>query len=191
MNPALPARHKAAFLDRDGVINHERHYLYRPEHFEFIEGVFDACRHLQALGYRLIVVTNQSGIARGLYTEVQFQALSVWMCAQFAAQQVRIDAVYHCPHLHMPDAPVSAYNTQCQCRKPRPGMLQRAIRDFSLDPAQCLMVGDKGVDMQAAAAAGVARKILVQSGHTLSDADRALADEVWPSLGSALACVQN
>lgn len=186
MKPAEVVVGKAAFLDRDGVINHERHYLCQPEQFEFIEGVFEACRHLQALGYLLVVVTNQSGIARGLYSEAQFEALTDWMLQHFAEQQIHITAVYHCPHLFQPDAPDSPYNRECDCRKPMPGMLLRAMAEHQIDPERSLMVGDKGVDLLAAANAGVTRRILVQSGHALSESDLELADEVWPSLRSAL-----
>lgn len=171
---------KAAFLDRDGVINIDHGYTFKPEHFDFIDGVFDACRHLQNLGYLLIVVTNQSGIARGYYNEQDFAVLTSWMKQQFAAHGVKIDGVYYCPH-HLEKGLVP-YNIDCDCRKPNPGMLTQAIREFGIDPALSLMVGDKAADMQAAAAAGVGRKILVQSGQALSDEDLQSADLVWNSL---------
>jgi D-glycero-D-manno-heptose 1,7-bisphosphate phosphatase len=180
---------KAAFLDRDGVINIDHGYLYQPEQFDFIDGVFDACRHLQNLGYLLIVVTNQSGIARGYYTEHQFALLTSWMKQQFAAQGVKIDGVYYCPH-HL-EKGQNPYNIDCDCRKPQPGMFNQAIREYGIDPAQSLMLGDKAADMQAASAAGVARKVLVLSGQTLSDDDKQQADEIWPSIYTALTAVQS
>lgn len=180
---------KAAFLDRDGVINIDHGYLHQSEQFDFIDGVFDACRHLQNLGYLLIVVTNQSGIARGYYTEHQFALLTSWMKQQFAAQGVKIDAVYYCPH-HQ-EKGQNPYNIDCDCRKPRPGMFTQAIREYGIDPAQSLMLGDKAADMQAAAAAGVARKVLVLSGQALSAEDQQLADEVWPSIQTVLTAVQS
>jgi D-glycero-D-manno-heptose 1,7-bisphosphate phosphatase len=180
---------KAAFLDRDGVINIDHGYLYQPEQFDFIDGVFDACRHLQNLGYLLIVVTNQSGIARGYYTEHQFALLTSWMKQQFAAQGVKIDGVYYCPH-HL-EKGQNPYNIDCDCRKPQPGMFTQAIREYGIDPAQSLMLGDKAADMQAASAAGVARKVLVLSGQTLSDDDKQQADEIWPSIYTALTAVQS
>jgi len=180
---------KAAFLDRDGVINIDHGYLHQPEQFDFIDGVFEACRHLQNLGYLLIVVTNQSGIARGYYTEHQFALLTSWMKQQFAAQGVKIDGVYYCPH-HL-EKGQNPYNIDCDCRKPRPGMLTQAIREYGIDPALSLMLGDKAADMQAAAAAGVARKVLVLSGQALSDEDQQQADEIWPSIYTALTAVQN
>jgi D-glycero-D-manno-heptose 1,7-bisphosphate phosphatase len=180
---------KAAFLDRDGVINIDHGYLYQPEQFDFIDGVFDACRHLQNLGYLLIVVTNQSGIARGYYTEHQFALLTSWMKQQFTAQGIKIDAVYYCPH-HL-EKGQNPYNIDCDCRKPRPGMFNQAIREYGIDPSHSLMLGDKAADMQAATAAGVARKVLVLSGQTLSDDDKQQADEIWPSIQTALTAVQS
>ncbi len=185
---AVPLR-KAVFLDRDGVINIDHGYLHQPEQFDFIDGVFEACRHLQNLGYLLIVVTNQSGIARGYYTEHQFALLTSWMKQQFAAQGVKIDGVYYCPH-HL-EKGENPYNIDCDCRKPRPGMFNQAIREYGIDPAQSIMLGDKAADMQAAAAAGVSRKVLVLSGQALSDEDKQQADEVWPSIHTALTAVAN
>lgn len=175
---------KAAFLDRDGVINIDHGYTFKAEHFDFIDGVFDACRHLQNLGYLLIVVTNQSGIARGYYNEQDFAVLTSWMKQQFAAHGVKIDGVYYCPH-HLEKGQVP-YNIDCDCRKPNPGMLLQAIREYGIDPAQSLMVGDKAADMQAATAAGVARKFLVRSGNPLTAEDLHSADQVWDSLADVL-----
>ena len=178
MSTAQPVR--AAFLDRDGVINVDHGYVHRPEDFIFIDGVFEACRHLQSLGYRLIVVTNQSGIARGYFTEADFHALSEWMRARFREQGVTLDGIYFCPH--HPDKGLSAYRGPCDCRKPAPGMLLQAIHEHGIDPAHSLMLGDKAADMAAAAAAGVGRRILVRSGQPFSAADTAQADEIWDSI---------
>ncbi|WP_233081199.1 D-glycero-beta-D-manno-heptose 1,7-bisphosphate 7-phosphatase [Rheinheimera soli] len=180
---------KAAFLDRDGVINVDHGYVSSPEQFEFIDGVFDACRHLQQQGYLLIVVTNQSGIGRGYYNEQQFNALTNWMKAQFESNGVFITDVFFCPH-----HPVNAkppYQIDCDCRKPAPGMLVQAINKYQIDPSQSLMLGDKKADMQAAKAAGVGRKVLVLSGQSLTAEDKASADEVWPSIKAALELVEN
>ncbi|WP_134057803.1 D-glycero-beta-D-manno-heptose 1,7-bisphosphate 7-phosphatase [Rheinheimera aquimaris] len=175
---------KAAFLDRDGVINVDHGYVSTAEQFEFIDGVFAACRHLQQQGYLLIVVTNQSGIGRGYYSEAQFWQLTDWMKQQFAANGVGITDVFFCPH-----HPVNAqppYQLECNCRKPAPGMLLQAIEKYGIDAKQSLMLGDKKADMQAAKAAGIGRKVLVLSGQSLSDADKASADEIWPSIKAAL-----
>lgn len=151
-------RRKAAFLDRDGVINVDRGYVHRPEDFEFVEGIFDLCRSLQARNYLLLVVTNQSGIARGLFSEQQFQALIQWMLARFRHQDVAIAQVYHCPHHPRYGVPGQR---RCNCRKPAPGMLLKAIREHDIDPAESLMIGDRETDMQAAEAAGIRRRLLL------------------------------
>ena len=187
MSQPLTPKRKAAFLDRDGVINVDHGYVSQPEQFEFIDGVFDACRHLQQQGYLLIVVTNQSGIGRGYYNEQQFHGLTDWMKAQFEAHGVTLTDVFFCPH-----HPVNAtppYQIDCDCRKPAPGMLLQAINKHKLDPGQSLMLGDKKADMQAAKAAGVSRKVLVLSGQSLTEEDKASADEIWPSVKTALTAV--
>ncbi|MBZ2190294.1 D-glycero-beta-D-manno-heptose 1,7-bisphosphate 7-phosphatase [Alcanivorax sp. JB21] len=166
----------AVFLDRDGVINVDHGYVHTPDTFDFIDGVFDACAYFQRQGYLLVVVTNQSGIGRGLFSEAQFQQLTAWMLARFEQEGIHIDGVYHCPH-HPDDG--------CDCRKPAPGLLRQAIREHDIDVARSLMLGDKAADMAAAAAAGVGRRILVRSGQALSHADAGQADEIWDSIREA------
>lgn len=176
--------HRAVFLDRDGVINVDRHYLHRTEDFELIAGVPQALQRLQWAGWKLVVVTNQSGIARGMYTEDDYQRLTRHMRALLAQEGVTLDAVLHCPHL--PDGSVAAYRTACDCRKPAPGMLVRAARELSLDLPRSVMVGDKGSDLRAGRGAGVARCLLVRSGQGIGESDIALADAVHDDLA---ACV--
>lgn len=171
---------KAVFLDRDGVINVDHGYVCTPEQFEFVDGVFEACQKFQAEGYKLIVVTNQSGIARGYFSSHQYELLTQWMCAQFVAHGVHITAVYHCPH--HPSKGQAPYVQDCQCRKPAPGMLLRAMAEHGIDSARSIMVGDKVADMQAAASAGIGYKVLVQSGVHFNHHEAALADAVWSSL---------
>ena len=178
---------KAVFLDRDGVINEDHGYVFQPRNFDFIDGIFEACRHFQQLGYLLVVVTNQSGIARGMYSEAQFSELSAWMCERFREQGVEISGIYHCPHHPDYGAPTER---DCSCRKPAPGLLLQACQELNIDPALSLMLGDKASDMQAAAAAGIGQKILVRSGQALNEKVESLADEVWPSAHAALQRVQ-
>jgi len=149
---------KAVFLDRDGVINVDHGYVYRKEDFEFVDGIFEACRYFQNNGYLLIVVTNQSGIARGMYTEDDFQELTEWMVQRFREEGVEIAGVYHCPH--HPDFG-SEETKNCDCRKPKPGMIRQAIDDFDLDPGRCILIGDKTSDALAGLAAGVGHSYLV------------------------------
>ena len=130
---------KAVFLDRDGVINVDHGYVYQVDDFEYIEGVFDACRELKQLGYKLVVVTNQSGIARGMYTEEQFHSLTEWMDWNFADKGVELDGIYYCPHHH--EHGMADYKVDCDCRKPKPGMLESAARFLKIDMAQSVTSG--------------------------------------------------
>ena len=132
---------KAVFLDRDGTINVEKHYLYRIEDFEFLPGVVAALRTLQQAGYLLIIITNQSGIGRGYYTEANFLKLNDWMVNKLKQEGVTIDDVYYCPHL--PDAEVEAYRQDCGCRKPKLGMYRQAELDHNILLSQSYAIGDK------------------------------------------------
>lgn len=143
---------KAFFFDRDGVINADHGYVSRAEDIEFLPGIFPVMRELQSRGYVLIVVTNQSGIGRGYYTEDAFLLLTGWMINQFAAEGINIQGFYHCPH---------APEDQCSCRKPEPGLFLRAIQDHDVDTETSWMVGDKESDMCAAEKAGIRNRVLL------------------------------
>lgn len=132
---------KAIFLDRDGTINVEKHYLYKIDDFEFLPGVVDALKVLQEAGYLLIIITNQSGIGRGYYTEEDFQILNDWMVSTLKNQGIVISDVYFCPHL--PDAQVEKYRKECKCRKPKLGMYEQAIIDHNIDLEHSYAIGDK------------------------------------------------
>ncbi len=152
-------RQPALFLDRDGVINVDTAYLHKIEDFKFIDGIFDLCRRCQKKGYLIVVVTNQSGIARGQYTEEDFETLTHWMVEQFGEAGIRVSGVYHCPH--HPDI-----TGACRCRKPEPGMLLDAAEDLNIDLANSLLVGDKERDIEAAIHAGVSTRYLFDPRHT-------------------------
>lgn len=170
----------AVFLDRDGVINVDHGYVHDEDDFEFIDGVFEATRALQKMGYLLVLVTNQSGIARGKFTEERFMSLTQWMDWNFADHDVELDGIYYCPH--HPEAGLGEYKQECDCRKPKPGMLLSA-RDFlKIDMANSVMVGDKAEDMMAARAAEVGTTILVRTGKPITEKGQALADIVLDSL---------
>ncbi len=151
---------RALFLDRDGVINEEIGYLIRPEDVRFVPGILSLCQTAMRLGYKLVVVTNQSGIARGLYSETDFQALMNWMRETLGRDRVRLDAVYHCPY--HPDHGVGDYRREHEDRKPSPGMLWRAAADLGLDLKRSVMVGDRCSDVAAANAAGLLQAFLLQ-----------------------------
>ena len=144
---------RALFLDRDGVINVEVGYLHRVEDVKFVPGIFSLCRTAMRLGYRLVVVTNQAGIARGFYTEADFDALMTWMAEAFRGEGVELDAVYHCT-FH-PEHGVGEYRREHEDRKPGTGMLRRAVREFGVSLADSVMVGDRCSDIAAANSAGL------------------------------------
>lgn len=150
---------KAVFLDRDGVINIDHAYVSRKEDFEFVEGVLSAARRLHEAGYVLVVVTNQSGIGRGYYTEEDFEALNVYMCRMFEQAGAPIAGIYFCPH--HPDKALGRYKIACTCRKPQPGMILRAAEEMAIDLSQSMIFGDKESDMLAAKTAGIPRRILL------------------------------
>ncbi len=170
----------AVFLDRDGVINQDSGYVSCVDDFHFIDGTIEALQILKKKGYCLVVVTNQSGIARGYFTEEQFMSLTEWMDWSLADRDVDLDGIYFCPH--HPTAGVGEYRQECNCRKPAPGMLLDAAKDLKIDLANSYMVGDKAGDLQAAKAAGVGHKVLVRTGKTVTEEAIALADEVQDSL---------
>ena len=174
---------RAAFIDRDGVINVEHNYVHRIEDFELIAGVPEGLAQLAAAGYKLVVVTNQAGIARGFYTEADMNRLHEHLRAELAAHDVHIDAIYHCPH--HPQGKVAEYAISCDCRKPAPGMLLQAAREMNLDLSASVLVGDKISDIEAGRAAGMRLAVLVRSGHAFDAAAEALADAVTDDLRAA------
>ena len=151
---------KVVFLDRDGVINEEVGYLHEIKDFKFIEGVMDSCNSFLSLGYQIIVVTNQSGIGRGLYKEEDFHILNQWMLDKFQQEGVRILDVFFCPH---------GPNDDCYCRKPKPGLFLDAKEKYDVDMNISWMIGDKEADIEAANNAGISQTILVRSGHTINE----------------------
>jgi len=155
---------KALFLDRDGVINQEVGYLYQSNDVTFVDGIFSLCYVAQNLGYKLIVVTNQSGIARGLYSAAQFEALMDWFRAEFRGCGIALTAVYHCP-FH-PEHGVGEYKRESEDRKPSPGMLRRAAVDHDLDLTQSILVGDRCSDIAAANAADLRHAFLIAGTET-------------------------
>jgi len=151
---------KTIFLDRDGVINKEVGYLHKIQDFEFINGVFEACLYFQLLDYQIIIVTNQSGIGRGYYDEDAFHVVNNWMLNQFKNQSINILSVFFCPH---------DPESNCDCRKPKPGMFNQASDKYNIDMKKSWMIGDKEADIMAANAAGIQNTLLVKSGHQIDE----------------------
>ena len=150
---------KAAFLDRDGVVNVEKGYGYKIEDFQFNKGIFELCRLFQDRQYKIVIISNQSGIARGYYTIDQLRELTGWMRDRFKDQGVIISKFYFCPH--HPVKGIGRFKKKCDCRKPNPGMILRAKKELQLTLSECLLVGDQLSDIDAAKNAGIGRKYLI------------------------------
>ena len=178
--PGAAKARPAVFLDRDGVINRDHAYVHRWEDFEFMPGAVDAMRRLQQAGFALVVVTNQSGLARGYYSPEQFDDLTKQMCAHLVQEGVELLGVYHCPH--HPKGVVEGLAKDCDCRKPEPGMILQAAQDHGLDLGASVMVGDKRSDIEAARAAGVGKAYLVtdRGAGAASSQDEAAQTDVVP-----------
>ena len=170
---------KAIFLDRDGTLNIDYGYVYEIDNFKFIDGAIDALRELKKMGYMLVLVTNQSGIARGYFSEEQFLQLTEWMDWSLAEQDVDLDGIYYCPH--HPEGK-GEYKEDCDCRKPKSGMLLQAIKELKIDPTQSIMVGDKVEDLKAGIGAKVKMNVLVRTGKPVTEEGERVADYVLDSI---------
>jgi D-glycero-D-manno-heptose 1,7-bisphosphate phosphatase len=160
----------AVFLDRDGTIVEEGGYLDRIDRLVLFPWSVDAVRILNRAGLPVVIVTNQAGVARGMFTEDVVRDLHDHLAGRFANGGARVDGFYYCPH--HPEASVERYRLRCECRKPAPGMLRRAARELGLDLARSYVVGDRWIDVQMGAAAG-ARGLLVRTGYGASEARQA------------------
>ena len=145
---------KVIFLDRDGVINHDYGYVGKIENFEFIDGVFYSCKYFINLGYKIIIITNQSGIGRGYYSENDFSVLTNWMIKEFNKNDIDILKVYHCPHIP---------SDNCNCRKPNPLMITQAVEEFDIDLNNSWLIGDNISDINTAINSKIKNYILIDS----------------------------
>ncbi|WP_273746283.1 D-glycero-beta-D-manno-heptose 1,7-bisphosphate 7-phosphatase [Morganella morganii] len=170
----------AVFLDRDGTINVDTGYVHKVDDFQFIENAIEAMQSIKQMGYALIIVTNQAGIARGMYTEDQFMHLTEWMDWSLADRGVDLDGIYYCPH--HPEGTVEEFRQVCNCRKPAPGMLLDAQKYLKIDMGNSYMVGDKLDDMLAGRAAEVGTTVLVRTGKPVTEEAEAAADIVINSI---------
>jgi D-glycero-D-manno-heptose 1,7-bisphosphate phosphatase len=174
MAPSAGLR-RAVFLDRDGVINRDKAYVHQWADFEFVPGAMEAMRQLKAAGFALVVVTNQSGIARGMYSPAQYETLTARMCEALAQAGASPDGVYHCPH--HPAGKVARFAVNCACRKPAPGLILRAAQELRLSLTDSIMVGDKPSDIEAARAAGIPLAYKVRSDNDESATEGACAPD--------------
>tara|TARA_B100000575_G_C22757296_1_gene451139 strand:+ start:84 stop:638 length:555 start_codon:yes stop_codon:yes gene_type:complete len=147
----------ALFLDRDGVINIEKNYVHKIEDFIFIDGIFELIKTAKNRGYYIIVITNQAGIARGYYSDEDFHILNNWMLNYFQLKGAGIDKVYYCPH--HPQYGRGLYKKDCSNRKPNPGMILDAVKDFNIDVRKSILIGDKQTDIDAGFNAKVGKNI--------------------------------
>lgn len=171
--PSIVKNTPAVFLDRDGTLLEDVGYLDRLERLALFPWSIDAVRLLNRAGFRVVIVTNQAGVARGIIQESFVQEAHRFIGQKMAAGAARVDAYYYCPHLA--DAPLEAYRKSCDCRKPGPGMLQQAARDLGIDLASSFAVGDRWHDVQAGSAAG-SRGILVRTGYGRTEEGRPRKD---------------
>ena len=171
---------RAIFLDRDGVINADNGYVSVVDDFDFIDGVIEAMKTLKEKGYLIVVITNQSGIARGYFTEEQFHTLTEWMDWSLADRGVDLDGIYYCPH-HS-DHGVGKYKVDCECRKPKAGMINDAIEELGIDISKSILVGDKVSDIQAGIASGISQNYLVRTGKEITEQGEALATAIYDDL---------
>jgi rfaE bifunctional protein nucleotidyltransferase chain/domain len=175
----VPLR-KAAFLDRDGVINKDNGYVHRWEDFEFLPGAIEAMLRLQNDGYLLVIVTNQSGLARGYYSENEYQSLTNSYRLHLSEQGVKVAGIFHCPH--HPNGRVQSLALVCNCRKPKPGLLIQAANELGIDLPSSILIGDKPTDIEAARVAGVGRAYSVGADNIKSLIEASNADGHFVSL---------
>lgn len=179
---------KALFLDRDGIINIDKGYVFKKEDFEFVSGIFDALRYFQSKGYLLIIITNQAGIARGYYTEEDFHSLTQWMLNKFKLEKIRIFHVYYSP-FH-PVHGMGKYRRKTLCRKPNPGMLIQAQKDYNIELHKSILIGDKMTDIEAGISAGVKLNILLKSEYVVNS-ETIKADLIIDSIKDLISAFKN
>lgn len=170
---------KAVFLDRDGTINKEVNYLYRKDDFEFIPNAPKAIKLFHELGYKVIVITNQAGVARGFYKENDIEILHNYISLLLEKENTYIDAYYYCPH--HPEGTIDEFSYICNCRKPEIGMIEKALKDYNIDLKNSVFIGDKEIDIATGKRAGIGRCFLVRSGHFI-DEENTEADALFSDI---------
>jgi len=157
---------KIAFLDRDGVINNEVNYLHKISDFKYTYKCIDALKNIIAKGYKIIIVTNQAGIAKGIFKMQDYKRLTEFYLNDLAKKNITILDILFCPH--HPEGIVDEFSYSCDCRKPEPGMFLKAMSKYDISLEDSFMVGDKISDIEAAEKSGINNLFLVNSGHKIS-----------------------
>jgi D-glycero-D-manno-heptose 1,7-bisphosphate phosphatase len=170
----------AVFLDRDGVINKDKGYVSQIDEFDFIDDSIEAMQLLKSKGYLIVVITNQSGIGRGYYSEDDFASLTQWMDWSLIDRGVELDGIYYCPH--HPEKGIGEYKQNCQCRKPGTGMIDSAVAELDIDLSNSYLVGDKLSDIRAGKKSNLKANYLVTTGKQLCEAGASEADTVFDDL---------
>ena len=147
---------RVLFLDRDGVINVDKHFAFRVEEMVFVEGIFQLCKYFKSINFEIVIVTNQSGVARGLFSEEELKKVMNFIVEKFKSEGIEILTYLYCPH-----GPADL----CECRKPRPGMFTQAIQKLNVQAEHCISIGDRERDILAAMAAGIPLNYLLLSNH--------------------------
>ena len=148
------------FLDRDGIVNLDNHFVSRIEDIDFVEGIFQLCKYFKAQGFEIVIVTNQSGIARGLFSEQDFHTVMSFIVEEFERNGIEILEFFYCPH---------GPNDKCECRKPLPGLFTQALQKFNVLAEDCLSIGDRERDVLAAISAGIPQNYLLLNGESSYD----------------------
>ena len=161
-------KNKALFFDRDGVVNIDKEYIYKIEDFSFTEGIFNLVKYAKNMGYLVIIVTNQSGIGRGFFTEEQFLFLNEWMIQEFLNYNILIDHVYFCS-TH-PTEGIGKYKTEDYRRKPNPGMILEAAQDYNIDLKKSILIGDRDTDMLAGKSSGIEKLFFYNNSKKFKEA---------------------
>jgi len=162
---------KAVFIDRDGVINNDEghYYIYKPKDFKLNKGIIEGLKALQEAGYKLIVITNQGGVAKGEYTEDDVEIVHGHFLQEMFDNDIRITDIYYCPHHHT--------ISECECRKPQPGMIDQAIEEHQIDKTHSFLIGDSARDIEAGTAAGLKQCFKIESNASILPACQAIINQ--------------
>lgn len=152
---------KALFLDRDGVVNVEKNYVYKISDLEFVDGIFKLCNYFKKNNFLIFIITNQSGVARGFFSIKNLEKLHQFIVSEFSKRNINIEKIYYCPH--HPD-----FGDVCVCRKPDPGMILNAAAEFNLDLKKSILIGDRESDIVAGKRAGILRTYKIKSNNLSS-----------------------